>query len=54
MISFAGASSFSAPRSTCCIATAPVTALVMEASQATVSGVISASWPRIALPKPPS
>ena len=34
--------------------TAPVTALVMDASQTTVSGVMSASWPRIALPKPPS
>ena len=50
----AGASSESLPRSTSCMAAAPVTALVIEAIHTTVSGVISAASPSIRLPKPPS
>ncbi len=49
-----GASSESLPSSTCCIAATVVTALVMEAIQTTVSGVIAASWSRPRRPKAPS
>src|SRR5262245_60758847 len=50
----AGASSASLPRSTSCMAAAPVTALVIEAIHITVSAVMSAGWPSTRLPKAPS
>jgi hypothetical protein len=43
-------SSDSLPRSTCCIAQAPVTALVIEAIQTTVSAVIGSPVLRSRLP----
>ena len=54
MTDLAGASSSSLPRSTSCMAAAPVIALVIEAIHATVSGVMSAGSPSTRLPKPAS
>jgi len=53
-ILLAGVSKFNLPRSTCCMAAAPVKALVMEAIQTMVSIVIGLSVPTWRLPKAPS
>ena len=45
-----GVSSDSLPRSTCCMAQAPVIALVIEAIQTTVSAVIGSPEGRARLP----
>ena len=54
MTALAGPSSSSFPCSTSCMAAAPVTALVMDAIQPTVSGVMAVPLPTARSPNPPS